>query len=87
VTTTQPTSDSPARGKGRPKLSQDIARTKRVVTFVTAHEFAMLQEIAGSRSSSLSATCHKLLRDALKNVRPPEIIEIKQKQRRDSNET
>jgi hypothetical protein len=87
VTTTQPTSDSPTRGKGRPKLSQDIARTKRVVTFVTAQEFAMLQEYAGSRSSSLSATCHKLLCDALKNVLPVRTIDENQKQRSNSNET
>jgi len=75
--------DSDLPSRGRPRLSQDIARTKRVVTFLTAHEFAVLKEIAASRSSSLSATCHELLGNVLS---PPNLAE-NQKQKSNSNET
>ena len=46
--------------RGRPPLPPDVARRIRVVTFVTAREKAMLDDLADSRSTSLSGICHEL---------------------------
>ena len=47
--------------KGRPPLPEEVSRSHRVVTFVTAAEKVMLDELAQHDSSSLSAVCHQLI--------------------------
>ena len=53
--------------KGRPPLSRAVARHVRVVTFVTEKEKALLDELAGRRSKSLSAVCFELIAAGLNN--------------------
>lgn len=47
---------------GRPPLPSSKARRKRIVTFVTDHEFDELKAIAGKKSASLSYTMYQLLK-------------------------
>jgi hypothetical protein len=51
---------------GRPPLPPEAARQQRVVTFVTAGEKVLLDKLARSESSSLSAVCHQLIAAGLK---------------------
>lgn len=47
---------------GRPPLPSSKARRRRIVTFVTDHEFDELRAIAGMESASLSYTMYQLLK-------------------------
>ncbi len=47
--------------QGRPPLPREIARSERIVTFVTAQENASLKRLADAASLSLSACCHRLI--------------------------
>ena len=50
---------------GRPVLSDEIARRKRIVTFVTEAEDQKLKALANERLISVSALCHRLIVQAL----------------------
>lgn len=53
---------------GRPRLPTKEARSERVVTFLTPLEHSMLAELARSTDQSVSAMCHELLVQAMKNT-------------------
>jgi len=50
---------------GRPRLPSDVARSERIVTFVTPGEFESIAELSDRLSLSLSATVYRLLSEAL----------------------
>jgi predicted transcriptional regulator len=50
---------------GRPPLPREIARCKRVVTFVSEQEKANLEQLADATSQSVSAVCHRLIAQGL----------------------
>jgi len=54
---------------GRPPLTREVARSERVVTFVTEHEKTSLKNLAEATSQSLSAVCHRLIAQGLKRDR------------------
>ena len=60
----------PASGEsqtqGRPPLPREIARSERIVTFVTGQEKASLKRLADAASLSLSAICHRLIVQGLR---------------------
>jgi hypothetical protein len=51
---------------GRRPLPREVARSARVVTFVTEQENASLKQLADATSQSLSAVCHRLIAQGLK---------------------
>lgn len=53
---------------GRPRLPISDARSERVVTFLTPPEYQRLTELANQSEQSLSAQCHDLIAEALKQV-------------------
>lgn len=55
------------RRKGRPPLPPDLARSIRIVTFVTSSERTMLDVLVAQRGTSLSALCYELMVEALKS--------------------
>ena len=52
--------------QGRPPLPREIARSERIVTFVTGQEKANLKRLADVASLSLSAICHRLIVQGLR---------------------
>lgn len=60
------TSKASHRRKGRPPLSSEVARSHRIVTFVTAGEKAELDKLAERELTSLSTVCHRLIAAGLK---------------------
>jgi hypothetical protein len=52
--------------QGRPPLPREIARSERIVTFVTGQEKASLERFADAASLSLSAICHRLIVQGLR---------------------
>ncbi len=50
---------------GRPRLPEADARSERVVTFLTPPELRRLHDLALQSGSSLSATAHALLLEAM----------------------
>ena len=54
---------------GRPPIDQAVARSERVVTFVTKNERAVLVRLARDNKVSVSATCHLLLSNAIKKLK------------------
>lgn len=52
--------------QGRPPLPREIARSERIVTFVTEQEKASLKRLADAASLSLSAICHRLIAQGLR---------------------
>ena len=62
---------------GRPEANPETARSKRVVTFVTASELTALLAIADAEDRSLSAVCHRLLKEALDNRTNPPSVETR----------
>ena len=59
----------PGRVMGRPPLPRKVARSRRVVTFVTEREKACLERLAGAASQSVSAVCHRLIAEGLERDR------------------
>lgn len=53
------------RAMGRPPLPLEVARCKRVVTFVTEQEKASLNQLAHVTSPSVSAVRHRLIAQGL----------------------
>ncbi len=53
--------------QGRPPLPREIARSERIVTFVTGQEKASLTRLADAASLSLSAICHRLIVQGLRH--------------------
>jgi hypothetical protein len=53
--------------QGRPPLPREIARSERIVTFVTGQETASLERLADAASLSLSAVCHRLIVQGLRH--------------------
>ena len=51
---------------GRPRQNPEIARSNRVVTFVTDKELAQLERMADFKKASLSAIVHSILHSFLK---------------------
>ena len=51
---------------GRPPLNPEIARSNRIVTFVTNREMAKLERIVEQEKTSLSAVVHRILARFLK---------------------
>lgn len=51
--------------RGRPPLPADIARSERVVTFVTRTEIEILTKLSAAEGKTLSALCHDLLVDSM----------------------
>jgi len=56
--------------RGRPSQAPDVARSNRVVTFVTGRELEGLEQIAQEEDRSLSAVVHRIIEQHLKNIRP-----------------
>jgi hypothetical protein len=50
---------------GRPCLDPETARSRRVVTFVTSGELAMLESMREQEGTSLSAVIHHILAEFL----------------------
>jgi hypothetical protein len=50
---------------GRPCLNPETARSRRVVTFVTSGELAMLESMREQEGTSLSAVVHHILSEFL----------------------
>ncbi len=61
------TDEAPLRG--RPPLEPEVARTKRVVTFVTDAELDALIELERATSQSRSAVVHDLITQSLSDLR------------------
>lgn len=53
--------------RGRPRRSQEEARSQRVVTFVTKAELEDLEQIAQREDRSLSAVVHRMIAGHLRN--------------------
>jgi len=53
---------------GRPRLDPEVARTNRIVTFVTNREMTELELIAEQEGKSLSAVVHRILSGYLKDA-------------------
>lgn len=51
--------------RGRPKLSNDVARGERVVTFVTEQQKQELDALADRQSTSLSLLLYQLIAKGL----------------------
>jgi len=73
---TNPHSDD-RRRNGRPPLPREIARSKRVVTFVTEGDKIKLDELAIKQSTSLSAVIYDLISAGLKDQSITELDEEK----------
>jgi hypothetical protein len=58
-----PTRDRTRRG--RPQLAADVARDRRVVSFLTQTEKAALVALAEERDLSISSLCHELIIEGL----------------------
>lgn len=56
--------------QGRPPLPREIARSERIVTFVTGQEKTSLIRLADAASLSLSAYCHRLIAQGLRREDP-----------------
>lgn len=54
------------RPEGRPPLSPDLARTERVVTFLTPTERKKLAAFAAAKNQSISAASRALITQTLK---------------------
>jgi hypothetical protein len=54
-----------SKQRGRPPFPPEIARSRRVVTFVTELELVQLQRIAERRKLALSATIHEIITEKL----------------------
>ena len=52
--------------RGRPPLPKEVARSERVVTFVTQKEKTALSRLAAANSLSVSAICHQLIAQGLR---------------------
>jgi hypothetical protein len=59
-------SSSGGQTQGRPPLPREIARSERIVTFVTGQEKTSLTRLADAASLSLSAYCHRLIAQGLR---------------------
>jgi hypothetical protein len=55
---------------GRPRISREDLRDKRVVAFMTRAEVKQLEALARKERSSLSSLCHQILADHLQNSQP-----------------
>jgi hypothetical protein len=49
---------------GRPRKNPALARSNRIVTFVTNAELAKLEQMADENQMSLSAVVHKSIKDS-----------------------
>ena len=56
------------RRRGRPPAPPGMARSHRVVTFVTDSEFTQLQSLSSELDAPLSATVHQLLSQCLSDA-------------------
>jgi hypothetical protein len=50
-----------SRRRGRPPFTPSVRRDRRVVTFLTEHEFNQLSALATENCKTLSATAHRLI--------------------------
>ncbi len=50
---------------GRPPMNPEIARNKRIVTFVTECELTQLKSIAEKEKTSLSAVVHNIISNSI----------------------
>ena len=66
------------RRRGRPNLPDEVARRRRVVTFVTEREKEKLDKLSKDLALSLSALCHRLISHGL--VREAEKIANKEEE-------
>lgn len=57
--------DMQIRILGRRPLPSEVARSERVVTFVTRKEKQHLEDLANAASKSVSAVCHRLIAQGL----------------------
>jgi hypothetical protein len=57
---------TPGVPMGRPPMRAGTGRNRRVVTFVTEHDYAELKALAEKRRISLSALCNELVITALR---------------------
>lgn len=55
------------RRLGRKPFPSEVARSERVVTFVTRKEKQQLEDLANAASQSVSAVCHRLLAQGLRD--------------------
>jgi hypothetical protein len=53
------------RKRGRPPVDPQVSRSQRVVTFVTAQEFALINDLAQVQEKTLSTTVYSMLRESL----------------------
>ena len=52
---------SPLTATARPKLSPDLARDQRIVTFVTAENYLALLKLCSEQNQSMSALCDQII--------------------------
>ncbi|MEQ9692617.1 hypothetical protein [Shimia sp. SDUM112013] len=54
---------------GRPPVAKEVARSARVVTFLTEAERVQLEGLADETDQSISSTCHQLISEGLERYR------------------
>jgi len=56
------TSSTNNQRKGRPKLSRNISRPNRVVTFVTDEERKLLESVTQAEDRSMASVVHRIIK-------------------------
>jgi len=62
------TSSRNKQKKGRPKLSRNISRPNRVVTFVTDEERRLLESVTQTEDRSMASVVHRIIKAHFKEV-------------------
>ena len=60
------TSSRNKQKKGRPKLSRNISRPNRVVTFVTDEERRLLESVTQAEDRSMASVVHRIIKTHFK---------------------
>ena len=60
------TSSRNKQKKGRPKLSRNISRSNRVVTFVTDEERRLLESVTQAEDRSMASVVHRIIKTHFK---------------------
>jgi hypothetical protein len=56
------TSSRNKQKKGRPKLSRNISRSNRIVTFVTDEERRLLESVTQAEDRSMASVVHRIIK-------------------------
>jgi len=57
----------PVRRRGRPRIPSRIARSNRIVTFVTDHELQFLKQKVIEEDRSMASMVHRIITAHIKN--------------------